>query len=101
MMLKKEMKLYESLLYLNMEFDEYSPQRGKILHLYGLCFFQFFEIFINGSERGFLITTVFYAIVFYLTYQGIGVLQQYIETLEKCFKRRKTQELFCFLYFRS
>lgn len=154
-MLKKEMKLYEGLLYSNMEFDEYSPQRRKVVLInilliisgvilftftiynylisqniklflidflsslaviaifYDLrifhniqrsafvttllvfslmiaivyfvegkdftlvwsVFFPIFAIFINGSEKGFLITTVFYAIVFYLTYQGIGVWQ--------------------------
>lgn len=47
--------------------------KGQDFTLVWTVFFPIFCIFINGSKKGILITALFYALVFYLAYQGIGL----------------------------
>ena len=48
---------------------------GKDFTLIWTVFLPIFAIFINGSKKGLIITTVFYAIVFTLAYTGLGEWQ--------------------------
>ncbi|MDH4944254.1 diguanylate cyclase [Sulfurimonas sp. C5] len=50
--------------------------KGNDFTLVWTVFFPVFAIFLNGSKRGILITFVFYIVILYLTYQGLGVWQE-------------------------